>query len=86
MQNHWYFKIIRASLGTFMCNYFKFGAVVQEMLFERFFLEISILSSGGHFFQWSGTVCAILVQYGGHSYEIILNLDQWLFKTFLRKF
>ena len=26
------------------------------------FKDISILSSGGHFFQWNGTVCAILVE------------------------
>ena len=51
-----------------MCNNIKFGPVVQE----RYFKDFSIFSSGGYFFQQSGTVCTILVE--GLIRNINLNL------------
>ena len=40
-----------------MGSYTKFGPVIQ-MLFK----DISSFSSGGHFVQWSETICAIMVE------------------------
>ena len=57
---------------------------------RRYILKIfHIWSSGGPFVQWSGTICAILVEGIMRAFlEIILNLDQWFrrrcrLKTFL---
>ena len=44
---------------TFLRNHFKFGHMVQE---ETSFKDISIFNSGGHFDQWSLTVCGILIR------------------------
>ena len=47
--------------------------------FRRCRLKIFISSFGGHFVQWSRTVCAILVEgIELHFCEIILNLGPWL--------
>ena len=57
---------------------------------RRYLLKIfHIWSYGGPFVQWSGTICAILVEGIMRAFlEIILNLDQWFrwrcrLKTFL---
>ena len=42
-------------IGTILWNYFEFGPVIQEAIFL-------IWSSGDHFVQRSGTICAILVE------------------------
>ena len=67
-----------------MWNYFEFGPVVQEMSFKIFL----IWSSGSPFVQWSGTICAILVEsiMRNNSEKNILNLDQWCRRCLLRNF
>ena len=65
---------------------FEFGSVVQHLIFssggnlcnfgtlvQMSFKDIPIFSSGGHFVQWSGTICAISV--GG----IMVNNQMKLF-------
>ena len=44
------------------------------------FEDFSYLQLWWPFVRWSGTICVILVEgiMGNISYEIILNLDQWL--------
>ena len=58
-----------------MCNYFKFGPVVQEMSFERFLIS----SSGGPAVWWCGTNCAILREgiMGNIHVKLYENLMQW---------
>ena len=43
----------RVTQGTFLYNYFKIHLLVQE---KKWFKGFSIVSSGGHFVQRSGTV------------------------------
>ena len=59
-----------------MKKYCEFGPVVQE---EVQFKEFSIFSSGGHFGQWSGTICAILEE-GFVGNIIISYFDRWFRK------
>ena len=58
-------------LRTFLYNYFKIDALVKD---EKSFKGFSILSSGGHLVQRSGTVSAILVD--SHLRNIPVKLFQ----------
>ena len=57
-------------MRTFLRNYFKFGLVVEEILFK----DISIFSSCDHFVQWSRMICAILVENKNITKNIFLIL------------
>ena len=54
-----------------MYNYFKIDELVKE---AKSFKGFSIFSSGGHLVQWSGTLCAILVD--SHLRNIPVKLVQ----------
>ena len=56
-------------MGTFLCNYFEFGPVVQEMSFN----DIKYLELWQPLFWPSITICAILVE------DIMGNISVKLF-------
>ena len=67
--------LVEGIMGTFMCNYFKFGSVVQkEMPFEDLFFECCILALTAILF--GGAELFVIFcreHYGEHSCEYILN-------------
>ena len=63
--------MVEGHLRNMMCNYLNIHPLVKE---KKSFKRFSIFSSGGHFVQQSGMICAILVE--GHPRNIPVILFQ----------